>query len=131
MTAFRTETLTAGTTRIFGVTGEIMYLCVGTHTAVLIDTGVGIGDLAGLVRSLTDKPVTVLLTHGHVDHAMGAGAFADVRMHPAEWPVYLQHREWAIRKDYVGMSAPALQDSAVGVDWREAPRIYVFPDSSR
>jgi len=39
---------------------------------------VGVGHLKDLVSGLTDKPLTVLLTHGHVDHANGAPEFDTV-----------------------------------------------------
>lgn len=57
----------------FGLTA--MFLCVGSERALLIDTGCGVCDLKGLVAELTDKPYDVVLTHGHLDHCGGAGAF--------------------------------------------------------
>ncbi|MFJ5760653.1 MBL fold metallo-hydrolase [Neobacillus sp. NPDC093182] len=60
---------------MFGPTGELMYLVEGTVRAALIDTGTGVGDLKAYIDNLTDKPYFVMLTHGHVDHAMGAPAF--------------------------------------------------------
>ncbi|WP_411965868.1 MBL fold metallo-hydrolase [Haloferax sp. YSMS24] len=52
---------------------------------VLVDTGLGIGDLPGMVRELTghDDP-TVLLTHSHWDHIGAAPEFADVSIHADE-----------------------------------------------
>ena len=61
-----------------------MYLVVGEQRAALLDTGTGIGDLAGAVRGLTNKPVEVYLTHGHVDHAGGIYSFDRVHVHPAD-----------------------------------------------
>lgn len=49
-----------------------MYLVIGTQKAALIDCGTGIGDLKECVETITDKPVQVLATHGHVDHIGGA-----------------------------------------------------------
>lgn len=60
----------------FGLTA--MYLLVGDESALLIDTGCGVCDLKGLVTSLTDKSYQVVLTHGHLDHAGGIGAFDEV-----------------------------------------------------
>lgn len=40
--------------------------------------GFGVGDLAAHVEGLTGEPLTVLVTHGHLDHAFGAGWFDDV-----------------------------------------------------
>ena len=84
--------LTRCTTRIKDRLDVVMYLVQGEERAVLIDTGYGVGDLAGFVKGLTDKPVTVLLTHGHLDHAFGASWFGDVRMHPADAAVVRAHR---------------------------------------
>ena len=58
-----------------------MFLCVGSERALLIDTGTGVCDLKAEVAKLTDKPYDVVLTHGHVDHAGGMGAFEKVYIH--------------------------------------------------
>lgn len=55
-----------------------IFLFVGTERALLLDTGIGIGDLKGLVEEITDKPYDVVLTHGHRDHTGGAGWFDTV-----------------------------------------------------
>ncbi len=62
------------------------FLVEGEKKAALIDTGCGIGNLAQVVRELTDKPLIVLLTHGHFDHNGGAYEFADstIYQHPAD-----------------------------------------------
>ncbi len=44
------------------------YLVLGRSKAALIDTGMGHGDLAALIKSLTPLPLIVLITHGHFDH---------------------------------------------------------------
>ena len=44
------------------------FLLVGTEKAMLIDTGIGVGDLEGAVRQITDKPLIVVITHSHRDH---------------------------------------------------------------
>jgi len=63
---------------IDGPANDLMYLITGTHRAMLVDTGMGLGDLAAIVHSLTDLPVTVINTHGHPDHAGGNGGFDEV-----------------------------------------------------
>lgn len=45
------------------------YLIVGSKRAVLIDALMRGGGLCEIVRSVTDLPVDILLTHGHGDHA--------------------------------------------------------------
>ncbi len=61
------------------------YLVEGKNKALLIDTGIGIGDLAKFVHSLTSLPVTVVNTHGHPDHAGGNYQFKTVAAHAADF----------------------------------------------
>lgn len=98
---FTSEKISDRVTRIFGITGEIMYLVEGDEKAVLIDTGVGVGRLDEYVKTLTDKPITVLLTHGHIDHAMGAPLFADVRISDEDAAIYSDPNAAADRNSYV------------------------------
>lgn len=59
-----------------------MYLLEGRDKALLVDTGWGAGNLRPLVERLTSKPVEVLNTHGHLDHAGGNGEWESVWMLP-------------------------------------------------
>ena len=65
-----------------------MYLVEGTQKAALVDTGSGAGSLRQYVETLTERPVIVLLTHGHVDHAMG-GAGIRYGLHEQKRRLYL------------------------------------------
>lgn len=56
----------------------------GGREALLIDTGLGIGDLRGMVEGLVDGPVRVFLTHSHWDHLGAATQFDDVVINPRE-----------------------------------------------
>ena len=55
-------------------------LMVGTERALLFDMGYGLFDLHAYVRTLTDLPLTALLSHGHHDHACGAAWFEKVHI---------------------------------------------------
>lgn len=119
---YQVQPLFPGLTRIWDVAHTAMYLVEGTDKAILIDTGVGVGDLKSVVDGLTEKPVTVLLTHGHVDHAMGAKGFDDVRISPLDEGVYAEHCAFEGRKGYVMGSAmqggdPALMASIADEDY--------------
>lgn len=61
-----------------------MFLLVGSEKAMLIDTGMGVGDIRGAIEMITDKPLIVVLTHGHIDHTGNAVQFPEVWMHPAD-----------------------------------------------
>lgn len=91
MLEFQTEKISEHIIRIHAFSSELMYLVVGNERAALLDTGSGIGSLRTCVERLTSLPVTVLLTHGHVDHAMGAAEFDQVYMNRADDYIYLQH----------------------------------------
>ena len=60
------------------------YLVIGTERAILIDTGMGIGNIKEVVESLTSLPVSVLNSHSHWDHIGGNWRFNDILIHEAE-----------------------------------------------
>lgn len=96
---FKTEKISAHVTRIFAFNTELMYLVEGESWAVLLDTGSGFGSLKACVEALTDKPVLVLLTHGHTDHALGAAEFEEVWMSPLDEGAYACHSAMDFRKN--------------------------------
>ena len=76
--------LLEGLWSIDGPANDLMYLVAGTRRAMLVDTGMGLGDLTGTVRGLTDLPLTVINTHGHPDHAGGNGGFDEAWLAPQD-----------------------------------------------
>jgi glyoxylase-like metal-dependent hydrolase (beta-lactamase superfamily II) len=56
----------------------------GTERAVLIDTGMGVGDLAALIRDLTPLPILVVNSHAHWDHIGANWRFERIAIHRAE-----------------------------------------------
>ena len=54
------------------------YLIAGTKRALLIDTGASRGEIMPLLRTLTDLPIDLALTHAHIDHMYHAGEFERV-----------------------------------------------------
>ncbi len=116
MDFFKVEKVTDRVFRISGLISEFMYLVKGSEKALLIDTGCGAGNIGEFVRSLTDLPLTVVLTHGHYDHAGGAGRFDEVWINPVELiptPVHYQ-REATFEK--LKASHPSLQPEDMSPD---------------
>ena len=62
------------------VASETVYIIEGNEKAVLLDAGTHIPKLDKIVAKITDKPVSLLLTHGHGDHAGAAGCFDELWM---------------------------------------------------
>lgn len=60
------------------------YLVVGEALTAVLDTGMGVGDFAGLVASLTTRPTIVLQSHAHFDHVGASAQFERVHVHPSE-----------------------------------------------
>ena len=56
----------------------ISFLILGSERAVLLDTGMGIGDIRAEVDQLTDLPVVAVNSHSHYDHVGDNHRFADV-----------------------------------------------------
>jgi glyoxylase-like metal-dependent hydrolase (beta-lactamase superfamily II) len=63
------------------------YLVSGNRDVAVIDTGLGSGDLPGLVARLSPRRPVVLQTHRHWDHIGASRHFVDVRAHAAELTV--------------------------------------------
>ena len=68
-----------------------MDLLVGTHHALLFDTGYGFGSLRDVVRGITDKPLYVVNSHGHVDHACGNEQFGGAYIHQLDMELAMEH----------------------------------------
>jgi hydroxyacylglutathione hydrolase len=61
------------------------YLVEGEHAALLFDTGPGVRDIAPVVESLTQKPLTVLPSHMHFDHTGNLHRFSNIAI--ADLPI--------------------------------------------
>lgn len=79
---------------VYGIssTAVATYLVVGQTGAMVIDTAYGFEDLSQVIRELTSLPITVVNTHGHIDHS-GCNFYFDVPacIHEADVEVYRRH----------------------------------------
>ena len=80
------------------------YLIIGNEKALLFDSCYGIYDLRGVVESITDKPYSVILGHGHLDHANGAPWFDSALLHEADFGIYTEHTSVKYRKSIINKS---------------------------
>ena len=87
-----------GVWHIADVMGVCFTLLVGRERALLVDAGYGLEDTAAFVHTLTDKPMDILLTHGHHDHALGAMHFPSVWLFPEDDGVYRTYSQTAQRR---------------------------------
>lgn len=78
---FQVIWLKPGVWRIDDWFSSSCYLIEGRDKALLIDTGLGEGNLAELVTSLTNLPVEVAITHPHGDHMHWVDSFDRVYLH--------------------------------------------------
>ncbi len=73
------------------VSSEIMYLIVGKQKALLVDTGYGFSDFRGIIKEITDLPLTVVCSHGHGDHVFGNYLFDTVYISEADYDFCLSN----------------------------------------
>ena len=98
---YTSQKITPHMTLIQSPSAENLYLIEGAARAVLIDAGLGVGHLKDYVQSLTDKSLTILLSHGHLDHACGAGEFSDVYLNSADRELYRSQCKEEERRGYL------------------------------
>lgn len=60
------------------------YLVEGERDVAVLDTGMGVGDFAGLVAELSDRKPIVLHSHAHFDHIGASHQYERVLVHPSE-----------------------------------------------
>lgn len=81
-----------GIYRITSAEAVYMELFVGEEKALLFDTGYGFGDLKGTIRKITDKPLFIVNSHGHLDHTCGNSQFDEsVYIHPKDLELVREH----------------------------------------
>ena len=125
---FKTENVTDRIIRITDVTHVSSFLAIGEKEALLVDTGTGTGNIKDVVAALTDKPLKVLLTHGHVDHAFGAQPFEDVYMSHLDADLLKEHGDVQMRLDYAN-NAPLPEGERITEDMLiPAPRMDKIKD---
>lgn len=91
---FRPYRLFPGVTAIFEPFHfqEVMsYLIEGEDRALLLDSGMGFGNIKATVEALTDKPITLVNSHSHFDHVGDNWRFPET--HLLDLPEYIRRLE--------------------------------------
>lgn len=99
MSYFETKQIYPWLYSIYDPLGAFCYLVVGEDKALLYDAVYGVGDLPAEIKSITDKPLTVVLGHGHVDHTCGAYQFDEVYLHENDFELCRRHTSSQFRDD--------------------------------
>ena len=102
MPEFTARELYPGVVQVRDPLGVHMTLLIGREEALLFDAGYGILDLHTFVRLLTSLPLTLVLSHGHHDHALGAMHFPESLMLPEDLPVFREYTGPAVRNRIAG-----------------------------
>ena len=105
MEYYTSEPIDEAITAIRSKTGEILYLIEGSKRTVLIDTCIGIVGLKEYVNKIrkAQTPLTILLSHGHIDHAMGAPEFEECFLNSKDIPLYQSQCSIQERRGYASM----------------------------
>lgn len=90
---FSVEKLSEHLYRIVDALDVACYLVVGEKGACLLDTCTGVGSIRKCVENITKLPLTVVLSHAHMDHCGGAGWFKTVWMCHSELPILKIHSD--------------------------------------
>ena len=99
----------------YQVYNESVYLVEGDDRALLIDAGAYMPQLDKAVAALTDKPVTLALTHGHGDHVGGIGSFPEV---------WLNMADASMISDYAGELKPLADGQVIDLGGRQLEVLY-------
>ncbi len=94
---FKARRIYDNVTLITGLGGEQSFLIEGSERALLIDGLSGVGSLKAFVRELTELPVTLVNTHGHVDHIGADFEYKEVYIAPEDIPLMYAHSDMEMR----------------------------------
>jgi len=84
----------------FYTTYTNLYLVIGSHSALLIDTGCGLFPLKPIIKDLVlEKKLLVINTHSHFDHIGGNHEFDKVLIHKKEHRQISKSRDITFLRD--------------------------------
>lgn len=118
---FSINKLSENTYNIGDPAGVFCTLIVGKEKAILFDTCNGLGDLKSVVETITDLPLIVINSHGHIDHIGGNWQFDNIYIHKEEIETAKIHSSKEIREQTI----KNLKEQKMPPKFEE---YYEFPD---
>lgn len=106
--------------------GSYSYVVQGDEKALLVDTGLGIGNLMEEVRKLTQKPLVVINTHGHIDHIGSNYLFDQVYINYLDLPVAKEHSSKEFR---TALLHGFINEMGVDFDVEQIDRLINMPNT--
>ena len=124
MTGFRYREVLPDVYHIEDSLGVCMTLLCGSREALLADAGYGLEDVAAVPAALTDRPVRLILTHGHYDHILGAGWFPEAAVFAEDEELLQEHENafWRRRALEAARQAGTAADEEAFLSRRMPPR---------
>jgi len=99
---YKTEKIFDRVYRISSLEGTFLFLFLGKKKALLLDTAYGFGNLEAVVRKITDLPLLIVNSHGHLDHVCGNFQFdEDIYIHPLDMELCKSHNSVESRQKIV------------------------------
>jgi len=89
------------------------YLIVGSEKALLFDVGYGFEDISPIIKSITDLPVMIVVSHGDPDHGLGVANYEKMYIHPLDYGKLLFNDNEKLKRDsidYRVSKLPRLKD---------------------
>lgn len=117
---FSVQKINENTYNIFDPAMVFCTLIIGKDKVILFDTCYGLGDLKSVVESITNLPVTVINSHGHIDHIGGNWQFDKAYIHEEEIATAKIHSSKDIREKTI----KNLKDQKIPPQFEE---YYEFP----
>jgi len=89
MIFYRTAQIAEKTWQISEFGFDAMYYLEGEKQGILIDSGVGAGDVRNVMKTIASVPYTAAATHGHLDHMGGAYLFDSIYASKQAYDLFL------------------------------------------
>ena len=96
--------------------GSLISVIIGKDKALVLDTGYGLANIYEEVRKITDLPLLVIDSHGHMDHTGGNYLFNEVYIHSFDYELAKKHNSFAWRKKNI---ASAINMNVLPADFNE------------